>query len=89
MQDFAYCLGGDVRMSKVELSQQRIVRAYAQASDRRVGVYLQRKLDQLPAAAVYVGLCALLQVVGVRHCQHSLSASRLPHRRGGGYRKDG
>ena len=40
MQDFAYRLDGDVRMRTVDVSHPQAVRAYALASNGRMGVYL-------------------------------------------------
>ncbi len=45
MQDFAYRLDKDVRMSHVEVSQPEAVRVYGLASDKNAGVYLHHFSD--------------------------------------------
>jgi len=45
MQDFAYSLGGGVRMVPVKTSDPATVRAWALANDRRAGVYLHHFKD--------------------------------------------
>ncbi len=49
MQDFAYRLDRDVRMVPVKVSNPESVRAYALASDARVGVYLHHFADHAAA----------------------------------------
>jgi hypothetical protein len=45
MQDYAYCLGGNIRISKVKLSDPDSARAYALASDSRIGIYIVHSKD--------------------------------------------
>jgi hypothetical protein len=45
MQDFAYCLGPNVKTTKVELEPRATVRAWGLASDRRAGIYLHHFKD--------------------------------------------
>jgi len=45
MQDFAYTLGGDVRMANVNVSDSKLARAYGLASDTRFGAYILHAED--------------------------------------------
>lgn len=47
MQDFAYALGGGLKMAKVDVAPHGLARAWALASDRRAGVYIHHFRDHI------------------------------------------
>jgi hypothetical protein len=49
MQDFAYCLGGGLKMTQAQVSDPAAVRAWAVANDRHAGVYLHHFKDHATA----------------------------------------